>query len=134
MKKFLLIFFISFCLFTSFQTQFVRQDISGHYRLKYTGDKFCGGWPIDNKEELLTLSKDSTFVLELISQGGFEVYPDSGTWTLTNTDIILKTKITQQMIECDFKPPIRKFILVKDGLLEPKCTDRRLRKTVWTKE
>ncbi len=134
MKTFPLIFLISFFLFTSFQTLFFRQDISGQYRLKYKGDKFCGGWPLDNKEELLTLNKDSSFVLELISQGGFEVYPDSGTWTLTNTIIVLKTKITQQMIECDFKPAIRKFKIVNDGLLEPKCTERRLRKTVWTKE
>ena len=134
MKLITLLFLISLFLFASFQTTFVGLECSGQYRLKYKGDTSCGGWPIDNKEELLTLNKDSTFVLELISQGGFEVYPDSGTWALTNSGLILKTKITASMIECDYVPKNRLFKIIKAGLVEPKCADKRLRRTLWKKE
>lgn len=109
------------------------QDISGQYRLNYISDK-GSGWSYDHKEELLNLNKDSTFVLRLISQGGFEVYPDSGTWSIKETTIFLKTKLTQDMIDVDFVPPLREFKVLANGLIEPNCRDKRLRKTVWKKE
>lgn len=135
MKVNFFLFFACIFVLTSFKTpRQLSQDCSGQYRLKYCGDKKSSGWCIDYKEELLTLYKDSTFVLELISQGGFEVYPDSGIWVLTNSGIILKTKITPSMIECDYVPKNRLFKIIKDGLLESKCRDKKLRKTLRKKE
>lgn len=122
-------------LSTSFKTPIqLSYDYSGQYRLKFCGDKKVSGWCIDYKEELLTLLTDSTFILELVSQGGFEVYPDSGTWSLKNSGIILKTKITDRMVAYGYVPKKRLFKLIKGGLEEPKCIDKRLRKIMWKKE
>lgn len=125
------------CLFTLTSFEIPIQfgaDCSGQYRLKFFGNKNLAGWCFDYREELLTLYKDSTFVLELISQGGFEVYPDSGIWTLTNSGIILKTKITDLMIAYGYVPKKRLFKIIKGGLVEPNCADKKLRKIMWKKE
>ena len=132
--KFIIFFlFADLFLLTYFKLLGQRnQDVSGQYRLNYLVNG--SSWSYEHKEELLTLYKDSTFILELISQGGFEVYPDSGFWAISESTIILKTKVQHNMIGADFIPTLRFFKITTGGLIEPKCRERKLRKILWKRE
>lgn len=110
-------------------------ELIGQYRLNYTGKiNKTSGWALERREELLNLKLDSTFILTRISQGGFEVLPDSGRWLYVNSAIVLETHITKIMIECDFKPSKRIFKIVPDGLIEVKGREKKFSKTLWKKE
>ncbi len=116
-------------------TKSIEKSIVGKYRLNYYGKPgSLSGWSTEHREELLTLWKDSTFVLERISQGGFEVYPDSGVWSSSHSTIVLKIKITALMIEADYVPKNRIFKIVSEGLIEPTCREKTFTKTLWRKE
>ncbi len=109
-----------------------NKGASGRYRLNYIGNG--SGWSYNHKEELLTLYKDSTFILEQISQNGFEVYPDSGFWSISDSTILLKTKVTQNIIDLGNTPSIRFFKITAGGLIELKCRERKLRNSLWKRE
>lgn len=132
--KFIIFFlYVDLFLLNYFKLSAQRnQDVSGKYHLNYIDNG--SSWSYDHKEELLTLNKDSTFILQLISQCGFEVLPDSGFWTISKSMIILKTKVQYNMIDAGFNPSIRFFKITTDGLIEPNCSKRKLRNSLWKRE
>ena len=141
MKNGIIKLLLSIILFTSFSFKFHTKKnsliiIEGQYRLNYTeklGRKKMG-WTANHREEVITLNNDSTFVLVRISQGGFEVLPDSGKWSYTNSQIILDTYLSKVMVDCDYVPKKRIFKIVDGGLIEPNCLERIFSKTIWKKE
>lgn len=107
-----------------------QKNIAGHYRLKYYPElKNKTGWDYDQKcrEELLLVNADSTYIIERIyPQGGFEVLPDKGRWTIKNDVILLTSTVNNST---------RKFNIRANGLIEPMCTERNdLSGQLWAKE
>lgn len=99
------------------------QNLPGKYRLVFhSNPPPKSGWDYNYREELMVLTTDSNFIIERVRpQGGFQVVPQTGTWTYTNDKVILDSG--------------REFIFVKNGLIEP-CNKERndLSNVLWKKE
>lgn len=112
---------------TSHQKLCPSGNISGHYRLAFYPQVHSrSGWDVDLRqlEELLTLKDDSTYLIERIRpQGGFELLPRTGQWKIKDCVLLLKDESAT-----------RYFIFEKDGLREPRCARKDLRKVTWKKE
>lgn len=120
------ILIIVFLLFAAVFSYGQTDSLFGDYRLKYEEKTNMKnkGW-VNRREELLSLNKDSTFVLIRIQpQGTFEVMPDSGKWVLTRSNITLKFNKTNNRV----------FKVVSNGIKELDCKESWLSNLLWERE
>lgn len=101
------------------------ENIEGKYRLSYYPEaELETTWDYNKiqREELLTIKNDSTFVLERIHpQGGFEIVPMDGTWKIIESKLVLNST--------------RIFDIGNEYIKETKCSERDdLSNIHWKKE
>lgn len=108
---------------------FELSSVVGWYRLKYYPEiDNQTGWDYDliQLEELMKINSDSTYTIERIHPaGGFEILPDSGTWSIKDNHLLLHSKHSDGD---------RSFQAVENGIIEPECSRKDLRNIVWKRE